>query len=248
MFSEAGYYAAFKKVRNKFRKYRYYELIGCSLEYINAPVKTKNKSIERHPWMVMLFVKWILLDDQYPNTGGNIATKDDVNSLLQSTYEMADKLRLPNEYDHHSLFLRNIAYQQFLYQIDFNYAHLSRQSILFSGLNKNSYIYKEFVIHTGLEVQDFLDLSLITLARFLDNNETYLPENWFSTVHAKYSTNKVNCFLTTISKDINDIRQTLLSNDDGRRPASENYELSPFIEFPLIKVPDKYILTRMALS
>jgi len=243
MFSEAGYYAAFKKVRNKFRKYRYYELIGGALEYINAPANNKIESIKRHPWMVMLFVKWVLLDNQYPNIRGKVATKDDIHSLLQSMYEMADKLRMPNEYDHYSLFLRNIAFQQFLYQIDFYYAHLSRQSILFSGLDKNHYIYKEFVKYTGLEVQDFLDLSLMALVRFLDTNEAFLPDNWFSTVNSKYSAKKVNCFLAAISKDINDIRQTLLSEDKGKRPAVENYELTPFVEFPLIKVPGKYILT-----
>ena len=243
MFSEERYYAAFKKVRNKFRKYRYYELIGGALEYINSPAKNKIESIERHPWMVMLFVKWVFLDDQYPNIRGKVATKSDVNSLLQSTYEMSDKLRMPNEYDHLSLFFRNIAFQQFLYQIDFYYAHLSRQSILFSGLDKNHYIYKEFVKNTGLDVQDFLDLSLMTLVRFLDTNESFLPENWFSTVHARYSTTKVNCFLATISKDINEVREALLSEDNGKRLASENYELTPFIEFPLIKAHDKYVLT-----
>jgi hypothetical protein len=243
MFSEAEYYAAYKKVRNKFRKYRYHELIGEALEYINAPAIDKIDPIRRLPWMVMLFIKWVLLDDQYPNTKGKITTKHDVTSLLQEMYEMSDKLRMPTEYDHYSLFLKNIAFQQFIYQVDFYYAHLSRQSILFSELDKNHYIHKEFVKHTGLEVQDFLDLSLMTLARFLDTNETFLPEKWFSNVNAKYSTKKINSFLVAISKDINDIRQTLLSNDNGKRLAAENYELTPFIEFPLIKVAGKYILT-----
>ena len=191
----------------------------------------------------MLFIKWIFLGEQCPNIRGKVATKDDVYSLLQLTYEMSDKLRMPNEYEHRSLFFRNIAFQQFLYQIDFYYAHLSRQSILFSGLDKNHYIYKEFVKNTGLDVQDFLDLSLMTIVRFLDTNEPFLPESWFSTVEAKYSTSTVNCFLAAISKDINDVRKILLGGDKGKRQACENYELTPFIEFPLIKAHDKYILT-----
>ncbi len=243
MFSEARYYAAFKSIRNKFRKYRYYELIGGALEYINAPAKDKIESLKRHPWMVMFFVKWVLLDDQYPNTRGKEANNDDVLSILQSMYEMASKLRMPSEYDHYSLFLRNIAFQQFLYQVDFYYAHLSRQSILFSGLDKNHYIHKEFVKCTGIDVQDFLDLSLMTLFRFLESNEVTLPENWFSTVKTKYSTDKVNNFLATISKDIFEIRSSLVNGDNGKRPAVENYELTPFIEYPLIKEQGRYILT-----
>lgn len=84
MFSEARYYAKFKQIRNKFRKYRYYELIGGALEYINSPSTDKIESLKRQPWMVMLFVKWVLLDDHYPNTRGKVASKDDVHSILQS--------------------------------------------------------------------------------------------------------------------------------------------------------------------
>lgn len=243
MFSEAGYYAAFKKVRNKFRKYRYYELIGGALEYINAPAEDKIEALKRHPWMVLLFIKWVLLDEHYPNNRAKIADGKDVISILQSMYEMADKLRMLDEYDHYSLFLRNIAFQQFIYQTDFYYAHLSRQSILFSQLDKNHYINKEFVKNTGLEIQDFLDLSLMTLVRFFDTNEVFLPENWFSTINAKYSENKVNSFLSIISKDVLDIREILISSDSGKRLAVENYELTPFIEYPLIKTPGRYMLT-----
>lgn len=104
MFSETKYYAEFKKVRNQFRKYRYHDLIGGALEYINIPVKDKIESLRRGPWMVLLFVKWILLDDNFPNRSGKIPTKQEVLSLLQSSYELNEFLRMPNEYDHHALF------------------------------------------------------------------------------------------------------------------------------------------------
>ena len=243
MFREENYYAAFKKVRNRFRKYRYYDLIGGALEYINAPSKDKIKSLQRHPWMVLLFIKWVLLDDSYPNTRGQAANREDVVSILQSMFEMSDKLRMPNEYEHVSLFFRNIAFQQFLYQIDFYYAHLSRQSILFSKLDKNHYINKEFMKNTGLEIQDFLDLSMMTLVRFMDTNQVFLPENWFSTITDKYPDDKINNFLATISKDIAEIRHALIKKDSGNRLSTENYELTPFIEFPLIKGQGKYMLT-----
>ncbi|MDF1642548.1 MAG: hypothetical protein P1U80_00005 [Pseudomonadales bacterium] len=170
-------------------------------------------------------------------------TKGEIHSILQSIWEMADKQRMPNEYDHYTLFLRTIAFQQFLYQIDFNYAHLSRQSIIFSGLEKNHYIYKAFKDSTGLEVQEYLDLSFVTVSRFLSTNESFLPENWFSTVRNSHSNQKVDSFLATISKDIDGIRETLVTNDDRKRPAVEYSELTPFIEFPLIKIKGKYILT-----
>lgn len=104
MFSEDKYYAAFKKVRNQFRKYRYDELIKFSFEYINAPTENKLESIRRHPWLIVLFVKWVLLDEQYPNKTGVSASKSDALSLFQLVMELSDKVRMPDDYDHHILF------------------------------------------------------------------------------------------------------------------------------------------------
>lgn len=243
MFNEAEYYTEFKKVRNRFRKYRYCDLIEGAIAYINAPVKDNIESIKRRPWMVLLFVKWIFLDDHYPNGRGKVATKNDVHSLLQLTYDLSDKLRMPDEYDHHGLFLINTAFQQFPYQIGFHYTHLARQSILFSDLDKNHYICNEFVRHTELEVQDFLGLSLIILARLIDFQGNFFPEKLFYAGHDIFPAHKVKRFLELISKDFNGIRQALLDKDSSsRRLAAENYEMTPFIEFPLIKVSGGYVI------
>lgn len=243
MFTEERYYAEFKKLRNKFRKYQYHDLIGGAIAYINAPAKNSMESISRHPWIVMLFVKWVLLDEKYPNTNGKAATKHEVHGLLRLAYELSSELRMPNEYEHYTLFFRNTAFQQFLYQIDFHYVHLSRQSILFSGLDKNHYIYREFVRHTGIDIQDFLDLSLIMLSRFLNTQESFLPEKWFSTVDASYPPNKIELFLSAISKDIDSARKLLNDRDNRKRHSSEHYEVTPFVDFPLIKASGGYALT-----
>lgn len=111
MFSEARYYAEFKKLRNRFRKYRYCDLINGAIAYVNAPVKDNIEAVKRHPWLVMLFVKWVLLDDQYPNLNGRTATEHDVHALLQRAFELSIELRMPDEYEHHTLFFRNLAFQ-----------------------------------------------------------------------------------------------------------------------------------------
>lgn len=243
MFSEDKYYSEFKKVRNQFRKYNSYDLIGGALEYINTPYKDKIEMIERHPWLTLLLIKWVLLDRNYPNAKGIPVRNKDVHRLLQLTYELVDKLRMPNEYEHHSLFFRNMAFQQIVYQTDFSYSHLSRQAILFSSLDKNHYIYKSFKNKTGLEIQEYLDLSLATISRFLNSQYNFMPEGWLSSISKKYSNKMVSNFLPLLSKDINEIRNNISNKDNGKRYASEHYELTPFIDYPLIKVKNKYLLT-----
>jgi len=165
-------------------------------------------------------------------------------AMLQSVHDLADKLRLPNEYDHHTLFFRNIAYQQFPYQIDFGYRHLSRQSILFSDLPENHLIKEQFKELTGVGVEDFLDLSWIAVVWFISGDETLLPNNWFDSFKGEYSMETIESYIKAISIHIGDARKFLKESDDGRRRASEHYEFTPFINFPLLQGPNGYLVTQ----
>ena len=243
MFSESGYYSEFKKIRNKFRKYRYIELIVVGIRYLNRPVKTGLEKAQRHPWLAMLFVKWLIQDEQFPNLSGKIATDDDFLSMLLSVHNLTDKNRLPSDYDHYKLYFRNIAYQQFIYQDEFLYTHISRQSLLFSTLLENHSIKKDFKLTTGLEINEFIELSLITLMPFLSSNETVLSPQWFAPIAHVHSPAKVDCFLACISKTMGEIRNELSQERGGRLFASDEYELTPFVKYPFINASNDYHLT-----
>ncbi|MEJ1355679.1 MAG: hypothetical protein RPU39_13460 [Candidatus Sedimenticola sp. (ex Thyasira tokunagai)] len=243
MFSEDGYYTRFKAIRNKFRKFRYFELVAGCFEYLHAPAASKLDFLKRNPWLVLLFAKWLLLDDNYPNRGGKIASKDELMGLLQSVHDLADKLRMPNEYDHYTLFFRNIAYQQFPYQFDFGYRHLSRQSILFADLPDNHLIKTQFKELTGVSIQDFLDLSWVLLVRFIPGTETRLSSGWFDGLKGEYSPETIDNYLKAISVQIDEGRGLLRQADDRRRRSTEHYEFTPFLSFPLIQIPDGYLIT-----
>lgn len=248
MFSEEKYYSGYKKIRNKIRIYNSYDLIGEALTYINAPYKSKYDYLRRNTWLVLLFVKWVLLDWKYPNINGKKASAKDVHSLLNAAYrQYSETQRLPTEYEHHSLFIRNIAFQQFPYQKDFSYVHISRQALLFTKLNDNHYIKETFRKNTGLEIQEYLDLSLTTLSRFIESEHIFLPTNWLSTLSKKYSNKTIRIFLSLISSDLHVIRENFIKTDNSKRLASENYELSPFIEYPLISLPGKLLLTHKTM-
>ncbi len=245
MFSEDCYYKDFKIIRNRFRKFCYPELVERCFEYLHAPAPSKIEFLERRPWLILLFVKWLLLDDNYPNKGGKTATDDDLEALLQSVYELADKLRMPDEYDHSTLLLRGIAYQQFPYQFDFGYKHLSRQAILFSELPDNHLIKTQFKKLTGVGVKDFLELSWVLISRFISGSETHLPNGWFDSLKPEYGADTIDNYLKAISIEINEGRKLLCSADDGRRRSIEHYEPTPFASFPMLRVPGGYLITEV---
>ncbi len=243
-FSENEYYAGFKKIRNGFRKYKYTDLVACCFEYLHAPAKSKIDYLKRNPWLVLLFAKWILLDENYPNRGGKEPTKNDLMKLLQSSLDLTSMLRMPTEYDHYTLFFRNIAYQQFPYQFDFGYRHLSRQTILFSELPDNHLIKIKFFELTGVSIQDFLDLSWILLVRFITSTETILPNGWFDSLSGEYSPDTIEKYLDSISIRLDKARELIKEESKStQRKSSEHYELTPFVNFPLIRTPDGYLVT-----
>ena len=243
MFSEDEYYTEFKKVRNGFRKFQYPELIKGCFEYLHVPTQSTPELLQRRPWLVLLFVKWLLIDDCYPNCGKEIASKNDLKELLQRSYDLSDKFRMPDEYDDLILFFRSVAYQQLPYQSDFEYRHLARQSILFAGLPDNHLIKTQFKKLTGVDVRNFLELSWILIFRFIRNTETRPSTNRFGNLKDEYSPEVVEKFLNAISVQIAEARRLLKEADNGKRKSIEHYEFTPFVKFPLLQINSEYLVT-----
>ena len=170
MFSEKKYYEKYKKVRNKFRKYKVESLTEMLLTYLHRPEKDSIAYLKKHPWLCLLLMKWILIDN---DNRGNKRIIDSVNAdkLLNATYDLSDSIRMPNEYDHHILFFRNIAFQQFIFQHEFSGAHISRQFLLFADLPDNHLIKTKFFQLTNLTIEKFLYLSLVTITKIISANE-----------------------------------------------------------------------------
>ena len=244
MFSESEYYTEFKKVRNRFRKFQYHELIKGCFRYLHAPTQSTLELLQRRPWLVLLFVKWLLIDDDYPNRNGKVANENDLEELLQRSYNLIDETRMPNEYDHPTLFFRSLAYQQLPYQSDFEYRHLARQSIFFARLDDNHLIKTKFKELTDVSVQDFLELSWILIFRFIKNAETTrLSTRWFGNLKTEYSQEMVEKYLKAVSVQIEEARRLIKKGDSGKRKSIEHYEFTPFVNFPLLQINSEYLVT-----
>lgn len=240
-FNESRYFSAYKSVRNKFRNYDSSVLINGCLKYLHQPAQDKLQQLQKQPWLVLLLIKWILLDEQSFSPRKKIPTDHEVHEVLQSVHDLESSIRMPSQFDHYILFFRNIAYQQFIYQREFTLSHLSRQIALFSELPDNHLIRTQFKQITGLDASRFLELSLVMLVRFIGQNNHSISVGWFSSVSEEYTPQEIQFFLSTFSKSLEEIRDILVEQDNGRRPASEYYEQTPFLEYPLIKAGTEYI-------
>jgi hypothetical protein len=135
--NESRYYSGYKRARNLFRKFTPDGLFERCLGCLYSPAKDNLDQLKKHPWLVLLLLKWVFLDDQVAFPGKKAVGPKELKKLLQMMVDMGALARMPSQYDHYILFFRNIAYQQLLYRSTFNINSLARQKILFEDVESN---------------------------------------------------------------------------------------------------------------
>lgn len=157
-FSEGPYYAGYEAVRDQFRGFDSGILIGRCIEYLHQPFEQPLEYLGRQPWCALLLIKWILVDDRFDERDRPAPTREQTVQLLQRMVDLGGKVRLPSQHDYSRLFLRSIAFQQFLYQYPPTITQTGRQMLYFGGLGEDHYIPRIFILVTGLSLSRFLEL------------------------------------------------------------------------------------------
>lgn len=197
--------------------------------------------LQKLPWLVLLLIKWVLVDEEYDTSGKRDLDANRFRKILQLMHDLGSKIRGPSQYAHHALFFRNIAYQQFLYQHSFGLACLARQSLLFGSVEDSHLFKREFVNLTGMSIEHFVELALILLCRFINGKGYTISPQWFQTVRSYYTADEIEALLGALSINFPDLRQKLLNIEGAGRRSSEFYEQTPFLRFPLLKVNGQYL-------
>jgi hypothetical protein len=245
-YSDSVYYAGYKTIRNKFRKFDPVQLLALLLDYLNEPAKDELEELKKHPWLIFLLIKWIFTDECFDQPNKKKASPNDALNLMQQMLDLRAVCRLPSQYAHHSLFFRNIGFQQFIFQRRLQLHFLGRQAILFSCERNTRYYDDQFISATGVSINRFINLMYMLMARFVVPEENGVNHRdvsvaWFSPAFSHYPAEEVRQFLDSMSVDFSEIRQRLLEIDNRQRPCHEQYEQTPFLRFPLIRKGNTYL-------
>ncbi len=235
-FQEADYYLEFKRIRNKFRKYDSIGLLERAFDFLYHSKKDPIKQISKQPWNVLLFIKWILIDDNFYHKKRKYPSQKDFLNILQSVRDLGGKVRLPETGEDLRLFFRLFAFQQFHYQTNFNFSAFTRQFILFNDLPENHFYKKNFKDLTDLDIEDFLTMSLFLILKLKDKLRPVTVELVQSYFATKYSREQTEQYLNTISLNIEGARKWLKENNSNLRKSEEFYEQSKLMRYPLLKV------------
>ena len=160
---------------------------------------------------------------------------------MQMMLDLGSTARMPSQYEHYTLFFRNLAYQQFLYQHSFSLNSLARQKILFGSLDQGHLFNTQFHRITGLPVIRFISLALMLLTRFVDRKNAVISQSWFEPVLRQYPQQEIDKFLNNLAVPYSDLGATLNRYDKGERRSYEYYEQTPFQRFPLVRINENYL-------
>lgn len=240
MMNNREFYDRFKPIRNTFRQFDPKSILQMSLEILSRREKNRIDQVQKHPWLHLLLLKWVFLDDEVNRSGRPAITLHQLQMLLQRTYELSWGSRGPNEFEGLTLFMRALAAQQFLYQHPLNLDGLARQHALFAGLEKGHFFEREFLRAKGLPIEVFVKLALGLLTKFLETPGYTIHRSYFAPLEQDISPEHIDAFLAAVSVNIEDLPVALGDLAQRERRMTEFVEETPFIGFPLIRVAGAY--------
>lgn len=240
-FSEEDFYREYKKIRNQFRKYDSIDLIKKLINYANSGEKNL-ENIHYHPWLIILLIKWILLDDNFFDINRKSINSNQLNKINSSIFNLNMYTRLPSNYDNNYLFMRAIIYQQSIYQKNISLSNILRQHLLFNTLEDNSYLSKIFYQKNNISIKNFILLSFVLMAAY-DYRKLRLriiKRKWFSSLNIEKSV--IDSYLKCISGDFIAIRDYLINSKDSHKKTSSKsiFEQTPLTAKPLLNTGENY--------
>lgn len=233
---------SFRKVRNRLRKHLPLEIISACINKLDAYTENKIQHITKYPpWRLLLLIKWTFIYGDYLDPKRKSLTVNGFNHLLNLMHDFEGSLRHPSEYENIFLFFRNMAFQQFWLQHEFNITNFARQNLLFGALEKNHPFNKIFIEKCGLSISEFIELSMMIMTRFTIEKQMSVTIDWFSSVADKYDPGVIQKYFDLIALDFISLKQKLIDdNVTNRKKSYEAYEQTPLRNSPLLRLNNRY--------
>jgi hypothetical protein len=228
----------YKRARNRLRRYQPESMLTHG---VNALYKVYSGGVDvlrrYQPWNILLAMKWILQEANTISHRRPPATLNDFHAVLKIVHDIDGKLRLPSTYEHVTLFMRQLAFQQFWFQRGSPAEALVRQDLLFSSLPANHLFVREFYRLTGVRPSHFIELTYATLTLLLRTpTPRFIARNNFQNIEQGLPAGAVDEFLQSLSKSLPELHSWLVGKEfKGMSVADQKILPSPLLDTPLIR-------------
>lgn len=239
---EEAYLAAFKRVRNRVRKFHGLDIIREAIGRLHAQRPDDIESLKSQPpWFIMLLIKWTIMYGNFVRGDTRVLSSIEFNGLINLMHDVDGSLRLPSQYESPLMFFRAMAYQQLWHQHRPSKPGIARQALLFGGLDQSNRFNAGFAQQTGITINEWIDLSFMLLVGLVSEKRHAVTEAFFPPVERVYPRQVVARFLRSVSRAPTELREYLCALEEERkRDSSEFRERSPLLRFPLIKLEASY--------
>jgi hypothetical protein len=226
---------AYKEWRNRTRIFNRDSIIQAAMHRLAQPTANQLDDLKRAPWLTMLVVKWVCQDKMMKSRVGENISTERFNDLCQRLWRMPDQLDLGSEENRpFRLVIRQLLNSQIGFQRPLSPGFV-REAALLAKQPKNSALRTSFEAKTGVEINDFIDLSLALYSPILNGYRRILL-SWFDPMRSTYSDRSIENFLTCISRTTTELvdlcRQLPHAN---RKVASELYEFPVLSRYPFLR-------------
>jgi hypothetical protein len=230
-------YSLYKRARNRLRQCQPESFLECTSKALHEVYSKGIEILHRYqPWNLLLAAKWALQEADSLSHRRRPATQSDLHMVLNVLHDMEAQVRMPNEYQHASLFIRHLAFQQFWLQHGQSGEALARQHLLFSSLSDDHYFSREFKRLTGLRPGDFIEFSYAFVLWLLGTpTPTVLRREYFASFASGFAPGALDAFVGHLSKSIAEFYTWLNTLEFRDSPIGDQRILpSPLLDAPLI--------------
>ncbi|MCK8045099.1 hypothetical protein MSG37_09390 [Shewanella sp. 1CM18E] len=227
-----------KKVKSLIRGYDAVDLLDALYRYMNAEVSNDLERLNRHPWIIMLIAKWNLLENRVNPDYAKVLRNNEFNNILSMTYDLGNLVKMPGEGSHYRNFMRNMAYQQFMYQKTLSTTILGSNQLLFSSLPENNRLKTRFREITDLDIKTFSQCVLVISTAFETSKS--ITVDTFEPIFDAVDRNNLEKTLNLLSVELHKVKGILQSVDCSNGTYSEWYEQTPFLKFPIVRQDGRY--------
>jgi hypothetical protein len=237
--SDDPLFTLYKRARNRLRRYEPQSMLTHAVDALHK-VHSSGTDVMRQyqPWNILLAMKWMLQEADTVSHRRPTATLSDFHAVLRTLNEIDGNVRMPSTYEHVTLFMRHLAFQQFWLQRGASAEALGRQDLLFSSLPDNHLFVQEFYKLTGLRPTQFMELAFSTLTQLL---ETPAPKAIsrldFKDIEQGLPPGTLNKFLQSLSKSVPELHSWLGGTEfEGMSVADQKILPTPLVDTPLIRM------------
>ena len=232
-------FSTFKPLRNKLKQFSFESILSLSVQKLHELRNFPVQEVAKYPpWFLLLLIKWSVFHSDPGYRRHCHASPGDFDKLVNLVHKLFGEVRLPSQYSNSSIFLKNTAFQQLLFQIPLSSSDIGRQILLFDHLPTKPIVKDLFFECTGFAISDFLKLATILVGHFLTSNDINISSAYFAPLGI--APEVVVRFLDTLSLDMSELKP-FFEAEERRFQNFEStlYAQTPLKQRPLLRFRDK---------